>query len=756
MATDELEPMLAPHVTGMLDDLRRRIRSYVWRRGLALVLCAAAAAFWLALLIDWTFEPSRDLRLAMLVIAGLGICYVVYRMIVSRAFVPLSDRSMAVVLEREYGHFGESLLTAVELSNQHHEFAPHAQEMLAHTCREAAYASEQVDLNRVFNRVPLVSALAAAALAALSVATFAWGAPDAFHLGVARLATLSDAPWPRNTRLVMEGFAQGEAVVAKGGDLKVVVKADTEKQVPEFVEIRYRTVDGVRERKNMVREGNSVAGRDPFQPFEYTFQSVLTPIVFDVRGGDARIRNLRVRVVDSPSLVTTVHCEYPAYMRREPRDMPVTAAMPLPRGSRITLRATANKDLVKARIDYQAGAGAPRIWETALDGEGSAARIFQFTLARLDADTTLSFTLLDRDGIQNRDPLRVSLLAVPDSAPQVNVHLSGIGSAITPSARLPMIGEVTDDYGLSRVWTEHAVDTAPPEQTPLGPAPDGRVELKVDGSFEVRDLKLKPGQKLVVGAKASDNHKLPDQPEPNIGQGERYLVDVVTPEALRTMLESRELNLRQRFETIIGELTETRDSMTRLETIPAAAGIVAAPKNPPKPDAEPDDDPDSDSNDKSPQRQLERARLRVARATQNSEKNSQETLGLASSFEGIRDELVNNRIDTEELKNRLQGQIATPLHTVAETMFPELERRLAALDVALSGQVATAAAAQREALAQTDAILVEMHKIRDKMLELETFNEALDLLRSIIDAQKNLDVETKKQRSDKVRKLLED
>jgi hypothetical protein len=42
------------------------------------------------------------------------------------------------------------------------------------------------------------------------------------------------------------------------------------------------------------------------------------------------------------------------------------------------------------------------------------------------------------------------------------------------------------------------------------------------------------------------------------------------------------------------------------------------------------------------------------------------------------------------------------------------------------------------------------------MLELESFNEAIDLLRSIIEAQHNVMEETKKQRSQSVRKLLED
>ena len=41
------------------------------------------------------------------------------------------------------------------------------------------------------------------------------------------------------------------------------------------------------------------------------------------------------------------------------------------------------------------------------------------------------------------------------------------------------------------------------------------------------------------------------------------MLDVVTPEQLRALLESRELVLRQRFESIMREMTETRDLLAR-------------------------------------------------------------------------------------------------------------------------------------------------------------------------------------------------
>ena len=56
---------------------------------------------------------------------------------------------------------------------------------------------------------------------------------------------------------------------------------------------------------------------------------------------------------------------------------------------------------------------------------------------------------------------------------------------------------------------------------------------------------------------------------PNVGISERWLLDVVSPEQLRAMLEARELVLRQRFEAIIQDVTETRDLLLGTEFVPS-------------------------------------------------------------------------------------------------------------------------------------------------------------------------------------------
>jgi hypothetical protein len=381
---------------------------------------------------------------------------------------------------------------------------------------------------------------------------------------------------------------------------------------------------------------------------------------------------------------------------------------------------------------------------------------FSYEMPPLMQDTTLLLTLLDADGIRSREPVRLALVAVPDTPPQLAVRLAGIGTAITARARLPILGQISDDYGIGRVWFEYAIDQQKSATRPVLAPRKHPTELPLDDvALEVGELGLKPGEKILVSLKAADLCKL--GPEPNVGSSERWLLDVVSPEQLRAMLEARELVLRQRLEAIVQDVAETRDLLLRMEfATSGGSSTTSAPSATPgvqKPGAEPGEEAE-EREDKSPARQLALRTLRVQQGMQNSRKSAQETLGVAEAVDDIRQQLVNNRIDTEELKQRLGSGIAEPLHRIGEDMFPELDRRLELLEQAVADQ---RLGPERNLLAQkqADDILLALHKVLGRMIELEDFNELVQSLRTIIKEQQRLDEETKQRHKQRIRELLE-
>lgn len=758
-------PKLAPAVETLLGALRRRIHQYIWLEGCAAAVAWLGAAFWFTLAADWFFEPSTVVRGMMLAAVAAVFAAVVFRLIGRRIFVPITDGNAATVLERRFPELNDSLLTAVSLSDNSTNAIESdlERQMLAETCREAASRIEAVDLKKVFNPRPLWWHCSAATLLSFSVAFFAVLFPEAFGVWASRTLAMSAKLWPRSTRLEVVGFDDGVRRVARGSDVEVVVRADTHMPtVPETVEIRYQTEGGGRGRATMDRRGQARGPEDPYQEYIHTFRGVLADVRFDVIGGDDRKRDFQIVAVDSPVVSQmTLECELPAYIGRRRTTLPVTGVMQIPMGSRVKVHAAgANKELVGVQVAGIVGDKTlpPRMLDA---GKGEIAedrRGFSCKLEPLLADTTLLFTLTDTDGITSREPVRLVLTPTPDQPPQVAVRLDGIGTAVTPQARVAVAGRIADDYGIGRVWFERAIDQEEPGRKKIADLPRAPAVYALSyAGLEVREMGLKPGQKLLVRVMAADLCDL--EGDPHEAGSERWALDIVTADQLRIMLDARELILRQRFERMLQETVETRDLLARLEfegeKPSAKESEKSADAKNKKTGAEPGDRESGEAAADTPERRRDLRVLRVQGALTNCRKGAPEVLGVAEEFDDICKQLVNNRIDTEELKNRLHGGIAAPLHEIAEKMFPEFDRRLEELQAALD-EAPRAPGLRDRALQQVEDILLAMRKVRDRMIELEDFNEAIDLLRNIVDMQKKLREDTQQRHKQKIRDLLKE
>ncbi len=616
-------------------------------------------------------------------------------------------------------------------------------------------------MSQLFNRRPLVRTIATAAALAVSIGVLAIASRDVFGFWLQRIA-LSEEPWPRRVHLEVVGFpadANGRRThkLAQDDDLELLVHARTDGyQAPNEVEIRFRLADGRRGRDTLTRVGDAAGGQGDFQLFRYEFKHVTGDMEFDIVGGDDRIRDLHLQVVDRPELYSIeLECSYPEYLGRETRRLPVTGGMRIPEGTRLVLHASSTKPLTAARVRGSQDKG-----EKSLDLGDRAEQKLSWDYGTLNSDDVLIVSVTDIDGVASREPYRVSLSAVKDDVPQVAVRLSGIGTAITPDAVLPLVGRITDDYGLDQAWFEYQVDGGPVTTLPLTQQPRGEPTLEKIDAFDTRSidsksgqriLTLKPKQRLTLTLKASDRFNL--SKDPRAGSSQQFAVDVVTVADLLALLERRELGLRQRFEAIYEKLTDTRNLLNRVESNdtadaaePSAAGATAKPEE--------REAAKSEITAETAQRMLSRRRLRVAGSLQNVVQSADEVKGVAEAFDDLGAELTNNRIDNPDLKSRLGEQIAQPLHLIAEQRMPQLAAQLKLVEERLEDPAATAPELKK-AIAQADAILVSMRQVLNKMLELETYNEVVALLRGIITDQDEINRRTKERQKEKLKGLFD-
>ena len=310
-----------------------------------------------------------------------------------------------------------------------------------------------------------------------SIALFAFASSDVFGFWMQRL-TLSPDRWPRRVRLEVVGFPPDAAgrrsqKVAVDDKFELTVHARAKDYVvPKQVELRFESAGGGRGRDTMIRVGEAVVGQDEFQAFRYDFKDVKSSMTLDVIGGDDRVEDLHLDIVERPELVgMEVECVYPDYLHRPPRRLPITGGMRIPEGTRLTLHAKSTKPLADVRVQ---SSGEPQ--PHSLGPFDVPVKEIHWDYGTLQADDVLTIQATDIDGVSGRQPYRISLSVVPDELPQISVRLAGIGTAITPDAVIPLEGKVSDDYGLARIWYSYQVGDGPVEERPLTRQPQGDEE----------------------------------------------------------------------------------------------------------------------------------------------------------------------------------------------------------------------------------------------------------------------------------------
>jgi hypothetical protein len=447
----------------------------------------------------------------------------------------------------------------------------------------------------------------------------------------------------------------------------------------------------------------TIHGTD-YRVFTHPFPELLESLTLQVRGADSTLGDLHIVVLPTPILTDfKLHLTYPDYMQRQPQTVPVIGRTMIPDGTDVIVEAISSKPLAECSVNPATGDKAPVL---------TADATIRYSLQKLRDDTLLTFRLTDTDGLHNREPLQVDLGIIKDKPPVIAAVLDGIGAAITPDAVLPMSGEMSDDYGIAAVQVHTDKRQPLPLKYSSGkwqlaetPVPQNFQVAEFHFPFSVSPLHVAAGDKLALHISATDNYHMDDLTG-LVGEGTHWTLEIVTPERLKTLLEVRETALRQRFDVVIGEVERTKAMLN----------------------TSPDD-------------------YLIARMLRDTQKEVYDQRTIAEAFELIRKEMLNNRIFTDDLQQRLTHRIINPLRNIINSDFPELDKR-----IEMAKDNPPQVQPCRE---QFDAVITRMQTVRDSMISLESFNEAVELLRSILKQQQQLRNETLQEKNNRLKRLLE-
>ena len=775
------QPPLDPGLNSLLQTLRSRIRRYIVCDSLLAVLALVLSAFWLGLALDYLpvqlggTEMPRLARTLLLGVVAAGLLAVLFKMLAGRLHRPLPDDSLALLVERHHPSLGGRLVTAVQLNEAGRTGDSHSRKLLDQVHAEAAAAIDKVDPNRVFRLQPLLRKLAIAGPLGMAALVFLILSPQAFALAASRLTLLSDAPWPRRADIQMVGIelpivtASEDTSLApeliefngktislprgSNGTLRIRARAEGA-EVPVACTVYYQTDSGTRGQSSMRRVGRIVDGYQSFILDGSPLTALSESVTFDVRGLDDRLDDYRVEAIQPPALTNmSLQIRYPDYLRtaddgqtdmvtdyqsglrlREGSDVTLVASSSVPLGDvEVLLKSDENMD---SDIDLQFSSNRQEV---------------RLTLPDFRSASTISIVPQDINGISAQAPFRYFLGVVLDEPPELNLELKGIGTSVTPRAKLPIAATATDDYGVSDLTVSltpaaaastdaGTTDAGTVEQDPINSAATSPALDRNGEAAAVLDLKdlvdngtlseLAPGSAVNLIGEAKDAYDLDSK---HITRSEVFRLEIVTPEQLLALLERRELGLRSRLEQTITEMTSLRQNIDVLRR----TGFDL-PEN---------------ATDDAVRRAEQVRRLRIQQSVLQANKTSEELLGIALSLDDILLEMLNNRVDSVDRSERIATGVRDPIKAIVDDSLATLRKQLKLIESVVD-HTEQGVARAADAVNTAEKVILQLNAILEKMLDLETYNEVLDLVRQLMDDQSDLTDDTKQERKKQVLDLF--
>ncbi len=731
--------------------------------------------FWLQ-----TLELPVGLRRLLLLLVSGWATVVFLRRCLTPLFRRLSQLDLALLVERRFPAFEDRLVLAVETASAAAEQSDLQQAMmLEQSVSRAEKMAASVQHTDVFDMVPLRRAgrFSGGLLCSLLLPLLV--NPQIHGQWWRAFVACQPVYRQRTTAVDLYAIAEpGSRQVAFAGqdvlhyahpgsadlELEFVIpdggpQPGLEWIVPERIRVDVLRADGSRSRAWVSGSGA--------RSFRFVITQLREPVDIEVLAGDFRSTTpWHVEIVDTPGLdAIQLECEYPEYTgwnQERERLLNVTGSeVSLPEGTTMQISALAAKPLQSARIvtdrfeirgdtqtaqisfrdgrthtlpglpliaaDQRTIAVQLQLAVTAVQPEAGPVPPGDAALPlTIPSNTSLRFFLHDVDDVMTVSPSILQITGVADQAPVVVAQMTDIGNSVTRRAKIPIAGRIRDDYGIHSASLEFRVD----DETNWRPrpfrgllqkgAPEYVLQRDENEPWEIFDLEplgLTEGQSVTLTVLASDANP---SPAPGITRSSPMPFRIVSDDELLSLLYTREIALRSRFEEVIAQLGEILRDLEFQNPLASRADLAG----------ETADEAD-----------IQSVTSCSSRSSNNLRRQANELNALVLAFQEIMRQLVNNAIPLHNAES-MQAGIIEPLQAAIASELPSADLALAALLVATETREQLTEPLQNSQR-QVRSLIGALSTILENVRDLAEFHEALRDLRQLSEDQRRILEETR-------------
>jgi hypothetical protein len=473
--------------------LRRRLRAVSVFRGTSYLLVLVLSVAVLTGVLDWRFHLPDLIRGLVLVGILTAGALSAYRHLLRPLSARADDLSLALRIEDRYPILNDSLASTVEFLDREGRPEGESSALEREAVRRALGRVNSFDFGKIIDTRGLRWAGLGAGAALALAATLTFLNPMGALTAVARLADpFGGHEWPRKTRLVLENPRQ-----RIGRNEVFEVRAKVFGVIPQTATVLFR-FEGFPPTEHLCEVVTQPDGSGHLAT-RLDSSRVHSTFYFHVRANDAVSPEYEIQVLPPPNLVSLddkpspqVRLFYPAYTRlASPEDLsPGMANIEAVTGTRVVLRARADRPLARAWVEYQPEVPAADLsgflaalgatdYLSALSLDACGRQVWQSVSGVLDEDRctfTVEFMpringffdlrFEDESGLSNNKLYELRLK--PDPAPTVRLERPSPARdilSVLPEAELTLDATADDpQYAVRSVFLEYRIGPSGPMQ----------------------------------------------------------------------------------------------------------------------------------------------------------------------------------------------------------------------------------------------------------------------------------------------------
>lgn len=499
---------------GVLHELRARVTRWL---ALRVILVAAATLAGLALaavICDAALDLAENVRLATPWLLSLAVVAILcFGFFERRRF---TDPKVARLLEKADTSLGNRLINAVQLAQQKCE-SPTGEFLRAEVVRIGQEAAAQQSAWRIMRGGIQGGARALGGVLALWLLLLILGS-DLVHSVLPRFLD-PHGDHPPYSRLKIEVAPRGGEVIY-GGQLEL--RATTSgRPVDKLWLVAHAGTN----------ETRTIMFLAPDKTFFQTLVNLRESTEYFVTDGSARSRRFPINIRYTPQITSAEMTEiFPDYTGEPARTMQLSdETQAVLEGTQVRFRLTSNRPLKSGTLELTPVLGGKPV-SINLTPESANIVSGQFTLSE---PVVFNLSVRDVSGLECAEPRRGRLNVVADHPPRVFVIEPGRDAVATPSIKVPVHVQATDDYGVTRVvWLRGFNQSVERPFNMKLALKGGPRSVESTGAFDLEKLGVHAGDVIEYYFEAADNYPK----GPNVAFSRPFRLEVISREQYEEVL----------------------------------------------------------------------------------------------------------------------------------------------------------------------------------------------------------------------------